>query len=179
MIGSIVEGINQAWNATGAMLYGIATPISQEDQEGTKFKSPAVVDCLGECRYPDPEDSNALTIYHRIVSKGYAKNKGYGDGNGQLVTYEMKAICFGFRRKVSVSTVEEVEQSLVALMPDNVTGQRVDVIASDFDEHRIFAEEFQNLEPFLTPDMFLFAIRYRVTSAFNSKKCMKNLLINS
>jgi hypothetical protein len=178
MIGSIVEGINMALAPTGAMLFGIATPMSSEDQDGKQSIIPSVIDKHGECKYPDPEDTNALTIYHRINSKQYIKSKGFGDGNGLNVIHEMKLVCFGNRKKVIV-TVDEVEHSLVALIPEKVNGQKVDVTLSDFDQNKIFNEEYQGVENFITPDMFLFAIRYKVTVPFNSTKCLQNLLIKT
>jgi len=177
MIDNTILAINSAWRSTGAVLYGIATSMTKQTEDSF-YSVPAVIDQHGECQYPDPEDENPVTIYHRIAAKGYINSRGFGDGKGLIVTYDMKAICFGMRGKVRLS-VDEVEQSLVAIMPSNASGYQIEVVSSDFDQQRIFAEEFQNVEPFLNPSMFLFAIRYKVVKTFNSKNCAINLLKNN
>lgn len=172
MISSIVSAINTSLIQLGGVSYGISTPTLTEDAEGKLTIIPVEVKRDLSCKHPDLEDKNKITVYHRIIRKQYSKNtRGYGDGNGMIVSYEMRLVCFGMRRKVN-ATPEEVEQNVVAMLPEKVGKTSIEVIQSDFDQNRLFTEEFSNVDNFISTDSFLFAVAYKATLPYNSTKCL-------
>lgn len=171
---SVVTAINTALAPLGAVVYGISTPIIVEDKDENRSIVPAIIDDQGECIYVDPEDSNKLTIYHRVYSSQYPPaSRGFGDGNEVAITYDMALVCFGLRLKVGQAP-DAVERSIVSLIPKNINGKKIIVSSTDFDQNRIFASEFQNVKSFIDPRLFLFMIKYKVTITYNSAKCLNN-----
>ena len=155
-----------------SVVYGVATPTNTKDSDGKISTIPVIVDFNGECQYIDPEDNNILTVYHRLISSQYPQvNKGVGDGKAASIVYDMILVCFGSRRK-SKKTVDEVERKILSSIPIKISGANISFISSDFDQNRIMSSEFPNVENFLTPEQFLFSMRYRITCNYNSKSCI-------
>ena len=177
---TIVEKINEAidrqlicrtGNEFAGQLLGIAFPIQIKD-ELTDSSMPAIIDTDGECSYVFSDDSYAYGLYHRLLSKTYAKEKGFGDGDRDIEINEMAIVVWGFSNQLEMNAIDFERQIIIPSIP-----KKAALVASDFDSYRVSNSEFRNANYLNKPEEFIFSVRYKVQFLFDrdcelERKCV-------
>lgn len=171
----IVDNINYqlktSFENISSLVSGIAEPIIIREDGDVNVESkdiyqPAIICNDGECHNVFIDDDYSLGIYHKLNAKTYETltNKGYGDGLRNICTADLSLICWGFKNSVCA---EDLENLIISKFPKDVK-----IVSTDFDRKRVFSSEFQGINFFLPPDVFLFSIKYKVQFEIK-KSCLE------
>jgi len=157
MIYQIVDKINTALEeafSIPSQIHGIAEPILIKDDEEVFI--PTIIDKDGECSDVFVDDDFKVGLYHKLNSKNYtlSQNKGYGDDPKVIVVADMSMLVWGF---LAAAKAEDVQEFIFAKSPREMRFNSV-----NFDRKQVFSGEFQNVDFFLPPEVFLFKINYKV-----------------
>ncbi|MDR1221338.1 MAG: hypothetical protein LBL07_00460 [Tannerella sp.] len=141
--------------------FGIAFPVQIMDGD-TESSIPAIVLNDGECHYVFSDDDYPVGLYHRLVSKSYAKAKGYGDGDLDIETDDVSLIVWGFSNRLNMSPVEFEREIVIPSIPKSAV-----LVSSDFDSHRVIGGEFRNVNYVNRPEEFILSVKYRIQFKFD------------
>ena len=139
-----------------AQMYGMAeSVVLRKDDADLVF--PAVVEADGECMHDLFDDNNDCCIYHRLLDKVYTQEStgGYGNSSQLDEVNNMCVIAYGKRSAIHAG---ELEKQVV----DAIIACGGVVESSTFDRLTIFATEFQGIQFFLRPEIFLFRVNYSI-----------------
>lgn len=179
LLRSLIGELNQKFEGIipGLKAFGIAQsivrPMGSEEE-----LLPGVADINGEITYVGIDDTNPVSLYHRIagVTTSRVTNKqGYGDGYSDLInSYQMAMIVFIDHKKTKLFP-EELFLFLQANIPDaiksdpykTITLRTTNVILNS---QLIFRAEYAGTAFKLPVEKSLFQINYVIESTFK-KDC--------
>jgi hypothetical protein len=141
--------------------FGVAFPI-QIMNEDTESSIPAIVLNNGECRYVFSDDDYPAGLYHRLLSRSYAKAKGFGDGDLDVEINDVSLIVWGFSNRLNMSPVEFEREIIIPSIPRPAMP-----VSSDFDSRRVIGSEFRNINYVNRPEEFILSVKYRVQFKFD------------
>jgi hypothetical protein len=141
--------------------FGIAFPVQIVDED-TESSIPAIVLNDGECCYVFSDDDYPVGLYHRLLSKSYAKAKGFGGGYLDVETDDVSLIVWGFSNRLNMSPVEFEREIVIPSIPKSAA-----LVSSDFDSRRVVGGEFRNVNYVNRPEEFIFSVKYRVQFTFD------------
>lgn len=161
IITSINEALSESLECVPGIAYGLAEPVIRREDGDTEESTtdvdyPAIIDSDGECSDVFVDDRYKMGLYHRLISKTYETlaNKGFGDKMQNICIADFYLVCWGFRSSL---IAEDVEQFIISKLPE-----KIKVVTTEFDRKRVFTTEFNGINFFLPPEIFLFSLRYRV-----------------
>lgn len=156
-------------------------------QKGTQMEVlPATVDKDGEYKLIDTDDRYPITIYHKVLSNGYASaaKQSYGDEYAYKCTTEMTMVVLADSRKIRMQA-EQLEPLIIYGIPQRLSQQLmtdtairsclITVSGSVLDKINVFKSEYPSTDYFLKPFHQLFSIRYRIEAGFD-KNCIQRCL---
>lgn len=173
----IIEKLNQKLtvaneNFHGAKYYDkLAYLINRVLQNGVQ-QFPAV----DETEIPI-DDTYPLTVYHRVLSKPYAKNPN----DTYTARCQMLMVVFGVKEKLKVDA-EQLESQLISLFPkqftkddlaglEGLTDVYFEILNSNLSARDVFNGEYTNSNLVVDADTILFSIRYDAEITFR-KECL-------
>lgn len=134
---------------------------------------PAIVDVTGELYTNLFDDEFQVGIYHKLNSKEYSTDasNGYGDARKVGETASMSLICYGKRDAVDCYDLERTIVDLINGVSYTDRARRVgcEVTGSLFNRQQVFSAEYSGLPMFLQPNVFIFRITYKISTA--QRKC--------
>ena len=155
-----IEQINDIIKAKmppiNSQMFGMAESVVLR-KEDADVVFPAVVEADGECVHDLLNDAYDCGLYHRLLDKTYAQESAGGFGNHPQLdeTNNMCLIAYGKRAAIHAGELEKM--AVDAIM---ACGGVVE--SSTFDRLSVFATEFQGIQFFLRPEIFLFRINYSI-----------------
>jgi len=170
-----------------AKFYGISTQIfrSQKDKNANNVEPlPAVVDS-GAMTLITPDDKYSLQVYHKNIANVYSyEKKSYGDSSLITADSDMQMIVIT-NAKISGKAKEVLEPVFIFGMPQRlsqelITGLKINSClitpaGSNMDTMQVFRQEYPKSNLFLTNQMSMFLIRYKIKLIF-SQECMEECL---
>lgn len=193
-IASIVSYINDALKAncsllTGGNFYGISSVVARKKDKASPLEQfPAVLVNHTQYQTVEPNDKEALIIYHKLLSTTYSRDKvqGYGDSYLYKCTTDMMMIVWGDSKKLGID--EELEAVIMYSMPDLLSPSALQQLSfrrclittasSNMDRLQVFRQEYPQTPFFLKPNHQFFSIRYRIEAAYD-KGCMDLCVANA
>lgn len=179
MIEEVVHNINKAirlrsdelCKENDPLLYGLASPIliRSMDENEDQVVIPAIIDNDGECQYPFADDDFSFGVYHKLLNRNYtqAKKESFGDGNIDIAIDEVLLLCWGFRDQLRMNAIQFERQVITPCLPSSAM-----LVQTNFDQFSVFSGEFKNVVYNLTPELFLFSVKYKVQYIFN-RECVE------
>lgn len=166
--------------------YGLATVATRSKGASKKDveQLPAYID-NGVLKYITPDSKYALQVYHKLIAKGYSlEKKGYGDGHFIKNTSELAMVVI-INSKLTGRTKDALEPIVLFGMPEKLSTALfadlklesclISPIASNMDPVSVFRQEFPKADYFLSEQMSMFLIRYKVEMKF-SRSCVEQCL---
>lgn len=142
-------------------LHGIADPIViHEDMEHIY---PVIINADGECHDVLFDDSQDMSLYHRLNGKTYStvQSAGYGDTPQRTVVYDMSLIVSGKRQSKNMYDVERIcVQAIEGIKNANTLPT---VVSTNFNRMQIFASEYAGIQFPIQPNVYLFKTNYKIT----------------
>ncbi|MDF2381314.1 hypothetical protein JMG10_07550 [Nostoc ellipsosporum NOK] len=192
----IVGYINEALKAGSlnqvklqpAKLHGLATVISRSKRGskdvGKLEQLPAIVKD-GKIDPITPDKDSAIQIYHRILSKAYSYEKrSHGDDYDIKCITELSLVAIT-NGKLTGTAKEVVEPVVLFGLPQRIPSAKmaelkinrclITPVASTMDAGQVFKQEYPSSEYFLTEQVSMFSIRYRIELTFG-RQCIDHCL---
>ena len=166
----------------------LAYLVSREEKSGEDFIStnqPAIIDNDGEGIPVGYDDTYPIQFYHRIIAPlqypdlSININEGFGNpatDNKEIA--EMVLICMGDRARLGVFT-EDICAAICVDIPRELTPTQlstlgleeveIELVDVNTDPETVFAQEYKGIEFALAPENFMVAVKYRITSLYNSE----------
>lgn len=171
-----------------AKFYGLSTQIykSVKDKNTNNVEPyPAIVDGTGAITVITPDDKYSLQVYHKNLSNAYSYEKeSYGDGYLMNADCDMQMVVIT-NGKISGKTKEILEPVFIAGMPQKLSQELITGLGiysclitpagSNMDAMQVFRQEYPKSNLFLTNQMSMFLIRYRIKLTF-SQTCIDKCL---
>lgn len=171
-----------------AKFYGLSTQIfkSVKDKNVNNVEPlPAIVEGNGSITPIAPDDKYSLQVYHKNLGKTYSyEKKSYGDGYLIKAASDMQMIVIT-NSKISGKAKEVLEPVFIFGMPQRlsqelITGLGINSclitpISSNMDAMQVFKQEYPKSNLFLTHQMSMFLIRYKIELTF-SQECIDQCL---
>ena len=171
-----------------ALFFGLSSTIAKAkgSKEGLKLEIlPAVIKPDGSVIQIVPDSKTAIQIYHKLISKAYSnEKKSYGD------EYDIKSVCeilmvviinskltgsakdvlepvvlFGIPQRLSPALLSDLKISKCLITP----------VSSNMDPLQVFRGEYPQSDYFLSEQMSMFSIRYKIETTF-SRACVDHCL---
>jgi len=175
-------------NLQPALFYGLSTQIfrSGKDKNSNNVEPlPAIVDGTGSITMIAPDDKYSLQVYHKNLGTSYSYEKeSYGDGYLINADCDMQMVVIS-NSKISGKTKEILEPVFIAGMPQKLSQELITGLGiyscliapagSNMDAMQVFRQEYPKSNLFLTNQMTMFLIRYRIKLIF-SQKCINQCL---
>jgi len=129
--------------------YEVCRLIAREDSEGNEVLRPAIYEGAGSYKFIQ-DDTNGLTIYHRIISFENEEDLDSGFGRNSLTTesYSIRTVFFGQKNAIEESC-EDIDLYLAKdfknLVPRRINlpdTNRIVVTGINYDKESIKKEEF-------------------------------------
>lgn len=168
-----LEPLFEKW--TGSVLHGYTQSMIRKKGNEVELL-PAVVDKNGEGKYVGPDDTNPVSLYHKLNNlNSTVRNNGVGDSLGDILnTYQNSMVVFLDRKKTNLLP-DELLLYIQANFPErlkiapykNITIKFTGVILNS---RAVFEREFQGTAFKLPNEKTLFEINYTIESLF-SKEC--------
>lgn len=169
-----------------AKFYGLSTQVFKSVKDKSNVEPyPAIVDGSGAITMISPDDKYSLQVYHKNLSNSYSYEKeSYGDGYLMNADCDMQMIVIS-NSKISGKTKEVLEplfimgmtqklsQALVASL--GIYSCLITPVGSNMDAMQVFRQEYPKSNLFLTSQMSMFLIRYRIKLTF-SQACIEQCL---
>jgi len=172
MINEIIHSINQGVKERALIVYpdssfqsfGLSFPIItySDDEAENGMVYTAVIDDSGECHHVFSDDDYAAGWYHRITSKTYGKTKGFGLSDLDVEIVDIVLVCWGFRNQLKILPYDFEAKIIIPALPKEAA-----ILQSDFDQFKVFQQEFKKINYNIIPEEFLFATKYRVQYTFD------------
>jgi len=143
-----------------AQLHKIAFPCQIQD-ENTDRAIPAIIDTDGECKFVFSDDDYSFGLYHRLLSKTYSREKGFGDGDIDVELNEMSIIVWGFSNQLKMNAIDFEREIIIPSIP-----KKAALVSTDFDSYRVANSEFRNTTYLNKPEEFIFSVKYKVQFKF-------------
>jgi hypothetical protein len=148
---------------------------------------PATVGTGGKINFIAPDSKKAIQTYHRLVSKAYSyEKKSFGEDNFIKSTSEVAMVVIT-NGKVTGKTKDVLEPLFIFGMPQKlskalvadlkINSCTITPIASNMDALQVFKQEYPQSDFFLTEQMSMFLIRYKIELVF-SQHCIEQCLCN-
>lgn len=171
-----------------AKFYGLSTQIfkSVKDKNTNNVEPyPAIVDGTGAITMIAPDDKYFLQVYHKNLSNTYSyEKKSYGDGYLMNADCDMQMIVIS-NSKISGKAKEVLEPLFIMGMPQKLSQQLtaslginsclITPAGSNMDAMQVFRQEYPKSNLFLTNQMSMFLIRYKIWLTF-SQNCIDQCL---
>lgn len=171
-----------------AKFYGLST-IVPRSTKGTAQNQiellPAILDASGKAIPITPDSKMALQIYHKLNSKTYSKEKkSYGDEylincvsdvsmvviTNSKITGKAKdvlepVVLFGIPQRLSTALMTDLKINRCLITP----------LSSNMNQVEVFRQEYPQANYFLTEQVSMFLIRYKIEMVF-SQHCAEQCL---
>lgn len=161
---------------------GLSNPIYKNPDGKQVERFPAIVEGNGKVIPIAPDSKLAIQVYHKVMGKtyGYEKKQSYGDDYfiKSSADMQMMVIC---NSKVTGKTKEILEPVLIFGLPQKLSSIIINdlkinsciisPVSSNMDSMSIFKQEYQGNKYFLSEQMSMFSIRYKVDLVF-SQSCI-------
>jgi hypothetical protein len=172
-----------------AKFYGLTTIVSRSkksSKEPTKLELlPAIVDATGKDNPITLESKLALQVYHKLNSKTYSvEKKSYGDEYNIKCISDLSMVVIT-NSKITGKTKDVLEPLLIFGMPQKLsTALFVDLkinnclitpVSSNMDAMAVYRQEYPQSDYYLTEQMSMFLIRYKIELSF-SQQCVEQCL---
>ncbi len=174
-----------------AMFYGLSSVVTR-NTKGTKEPSklellPAIVDANGKDTPITLNSKLALQVYHKLNSKTYSvEKKSYGDEYNIKCTSDLSMVVIT-NSKITGKTKDVLEPLLIFGMPQKLsTALFADLkistclitpVSSNMDALAVYKQEYPQSDYYLTEQMSMFLIRYKIELSF-SQHCVEQCLCN-
>lgn len=171
-----------------AIFYGITTVFPRS--KGTKKVDqlellPGIIDPSGNIIPITADSKYAIQIYHKLLSNAYSyEKKSYGEGYDVKSISEVSMVVFT-NSKLTGTTKDAVEPVVVFGMPQKLSKALfaclkinkclITPVSSNMDAVQVFRQEYPQSEYFLSDQMSMFSIRYRIEMNF-SQACVDQCL---
>jgi hypothetical protein len=193
-IASIVSYINDYMKAncsvlTGGAFYGLSSVVARKkDSTAPLEQFPAILVDHTQYKTIEPNDKQALIIYHKLLSNTYTKERkdGYGDSYLFKCTTDLQMIVWGDSKKLGID--QELEAVIMYSMPNALDRAAlmqltfrnclITTASSNMDRLQVFRQEYPQSQFFLKPNHQFFSIRYRVEATYD-KACMDMCVANA
>lgn len=145
-----------------AKAHGLAEPIVEVSANGSTT-IPGIIDQYGEVDINIFDDRYSVGLYHKMTGKGYdsSTSSGYGDSKSVVETINMSMVVYGMRSKVNA---HDLEQKIVDVI-NSIRGRAIGSVKSAvWDRNQVFSGEFNGVQFFLKPNIFLFKVNYTITT---------------
>jgi len=171
-----------------AKFYGLTTQVfkSLKDKNTNNVEPfPAIVEGNGAITMISPDDKYSLQVYHKNIGKTYSYEKNsYGDDYLVKVAADMQMIVIT-NSKISGKAKEAIEPLFILGMPQRLSKELVSglginsclitPLGSNMDAVQVFRQEYPKSNLFLTNQMSMFLIRYKIELTL-SQKCIEQCL---
>lgn len=171
-----------------AKFYGLSTQTfrSLKDKNANNVEPlPAIVDGNGTITVITPDDKYSLQVYHKNIGKAYSyEKKSYGDDYLIKVAGDMQMIVIT-NSKISGKAKEVLEPLFIFGMPQRlsqalitslgISSCLITPVGSTMDTMQVFRQEYPKSNLFLTAQMSMFLIRYKIELTF-SQACIDQCL---
>ncbi len=172
-----------------AIFHGLSS-IVQRSIKGSKDVNklealPATAEADGKINFITPDSKLAIQTYHKLISKAYSyEKKSFGDDNfiKSVTEVAMLVITNG---KITGKTKDVLEPLFIFGMPQKISRElladlkinncTITPIASNMDALQVFKQEYPQSALFLTEQMSMFLIRYKIELVF-SQHCIDKCL---
>ncbi len=172
-----------------AKFYGLSSVINRSTKgskdPGKLEQLPAIVSNEGQITVITPDSKLSLQVYHKLLTKTYGlEKKSFGDQHFIKSTSELSmvvianskltgsasfvlepVVLFGMPQKLSDVLMAELKISKCLITP----------LASNMDPMQVFKQEFPQSDYFLTQELTMFLIRYRIETTF-AQSCVDSCL---
>lgn len=166
---------------TNRYMAGLVNQIPVSNSDGSKviFIPAKQTSAFSDAVQIVPDDSFAITTYHRLISNTYTiqpGNQQYGDTfDYEVASSDLIMIVIGFTKNLRL-TAEQLEALFISSFPDylpkdfsaslQLSSINVSKTSSSFDSVAIFRQEYSGEKNFIKPEMTLFQIRYRIDASY-------------
>lgn len=171
-------------NLQPAKFYGLSTQIPRSGQDKNLNNMelfPGIVDGNGTITMITPDDKYSLQVYHKNQGKTYSyEKKSYGDDYLIKAAGDMQMVVIT-NSKISGKAKEVLEPFFIFGMPQRVSQELISSLGinsclitplgSNMDAMQVFRQEYPKSNLFLTNQMSMFLIRYKIELTF-SQKCI-------
>ncbi|MDR1764406.1 MAG: hypothetical protein LBR64_10750 [Dysgonamonadaceae bacterium] len=159
----ILAGINCLKGSIPVRAFGLAKPVNLID-DSIDGSLPAIIDNEGECYYVFTDDEYPLGFYHRLISRTYGKQKGYGDNDLDAQTDELIIVVWGLSKQLEMQAEEVEREIIIPAIPAKAVP-----VQSNFDAKTVCQTEWRGYNYINKPEEFIFSTRYRISTVFNRK----------
>lgn len=174
-----------------AKFYGLSTTYSRSSkgskEPGKLENLPGIISPTGGITAIIPDSKLALQVYHKLSTQTYTlEKKSYGNDHYVKCVSEMAMVVISNSKLTGIAK-EALEPVIVFGMPQKLsTALSADLkiekclitpLASNLDQMQVFKQEYPQSPYFLTEQMGMFLIKYRVEITA-SKTCIDLCLCN-
>lgn len=166
----------------GMQLHGLANLVTYKEGEAIKT-APVVMDKNYEPQFIGLDDTYPAIIYHRAQSLSYNSNTNnaqFGRGVNKVVQVaDMMLVIYGRFARLKI-TAEQFEALIVSGFPDEVASEElvpykldnmlITLQSSNMLGPQVYAGEYGGPPVVISAEDILFAVRYRIETAFR-KNC--------
>lgn len=167
---------------------GLSTIVGRKKDKTSQLELlPAIVADKGVVKLITPESKYGMQLYHKVITNTYEKDqKSVGDSYNIRSISEMSLIVIS-NGKLTGKAKEALEPVVLFGMPQNLSSALIadlkikscliTLTASNLNQVEVFRQEYPQSEYFLSEQMSMFSIRYRITMSF-SQACVEQCLCN-
>lgn len=170
-----------------AIYYGLSSVVMRKANatQKTPEQLPAIVTADGKVNAITPDSKIAIQVYHRLVSNVYgAVKKSYGNSYDLRCSSEVAMVVI-VNSKLTGKTKDVLEPVILFGMPQGLSAAMlaelkiisclITPLSSNMDQTAVFKQEFPQADYFLTTNMSMFSIRYKIDMTF-SQACVDHCL---
>lgn len=169
--------------------YGLATVVGRTTGKGKDLSKmellPAII-TYGSIEFIFPQEKFALQMYHKLNSNAYSmdKTKSFGDANNVKCISDLTMV-FITNSKITGKAKEVIEPQILFGFPQRLTQPmimdlgisscNITCISSNMDPMQVFKQEYPQSPYFLTEQISMFSMRYKIEISF-SQRCIDKCL---
>lgn len=159
--------------------YNIADPVRTYDEDGSNYTEPMIIDNNGECVSLVFDDNYPFKLFHVIDDIEYiVPTDDYGSGGTTMQEVANAKLIFAGSRKSLKTSQEDIMAAIVydipkefvynIIQPLNITSAIIEIGSVSTNIYDVWEANWKNTRFRLNTDTFIFSIKYKIVTEYNS-----------